>query len=197
MAIEAVIFDVGNVLIEERWDLVEKELRKITPDVTLSQFRAAVKGKHWKDYSEGRIQPAEFWDYIAAEIEIDKKYSNKLSSVFSRVWSPDDYSVLDSLKHGIKTYVLTNSTPENEEVFEKIVILLDKKYYSHRIGVSKPDPNAYLMILSEQDLIPQKTLFVDDKQINLEAAAKLGIVTELCQSPQDLGAILAKYDLLR
>jgi len=98
MAIEAVIFDVGNVLIEERWDLVERELIKVTQDVSLSQFKDAVKGKHWKDYSEGRMQQGEYWNLIAEEIGLDQSYSNKLSSVFSKVWTTDDYTALDNLK---------------------------------------------------------------------------------------------------
>jgi len=46
------------------------------------------------------------------------------------------------------------------------------------------------MVITEQGLFPERTLFVDDKQINLDAAAQLGLVTELCHRPQDLRGFL-------
>ena len=46
--------------------------------------------------------------------------------------------------------------------------------YEHRV---KPDPEFYKIALNRFNLIPETTLFIDDKLKNVEAAAALGIRT--------------------
>ena len=45
------------------------------------------------------------------------------------------------------------------------------------MGVRKPDPTFFQIILEEMKENPADTVFVDDRQSNLKAAAKLGVQT--------------------
>ena len=56
-----------------------------------------------------------------------------------------------------------------------LFILFEKVYYSYEMGMRKPNPSIYSSILNKHDLSPKRTLFVDDKKANTDAAASLGI----------------------
>jgi len=51
------------------------------------------------------------------------------------------------------------------------------KVISCRINKMKPEPDIYHHLLDNFDLIPEQTVFIDDTEINLSAAAELGIRT--------------------
>jgi len=73
-------------------------------------------------------------------------------------------------------------------------ILIPKKYYSifeeevvscidH---VRKPNPEAFKLILKKMNVLPEQTIFVDDKQENVNAARELGIKAVLFVNNQKL-----------
>ncbi len=47
--------------------------------------------------------------------------------------------------------------------------------WSCELGIGKPDPEIYLHTCKELDVLPQETLFLDDKPENVAAAAKVGL----------------------
>ena len=51
----------------------------------------------------------------------------------------------------------------------------EKVYFSFDMGLRKPDPKIYQFLLDQHNLIPENTLFVDDKKENTDAAAALGL----------------------
>ena len=52
-----------------------------------------------------------------------------------------------------------------------------KAYYSHLVGLRKPDVRIYELVLNENNLVPEETLFLDDLGENLKSARSLGIRT--------------------
>ncbi len=52
-----------------------------------------------------------------------------------------------------------------------------KIYYSHEIGLRKPDPEAFKIIFKENTIKPDQTLFIDDIEENLLPAKHLGMFT--------------------
>ncbi len=52
-----------------------------------------------------------------------------------------------------------------------------KAYYSHLVGLRKPDVRIFELVLRENNLVPQETLFLDDLGENLKSARSLGIQT--------------------
>ncbi|MGH9357136.1 MAG: HAD-IA family hydrolase [Terriglobia bacterium] len=54
------------------------------------------------------------------------------------------------------------------------------------LGLKKPDDAIYRMALKLTQRSPQECLFVDDRKLNLERAARCGIRTLYCQDPIQL-----------
>jgi FMN phosphatase YigB (HAD superfamily) len=53
--------------------------------------------------------------------------------------------------------------------------LFKTPYYSHKIGQRKPDPASFQFILDKEGLIAAETLFIDDNEPNIIAAASVGL----------------------
>ena len=53
--------------------------------------------------------------------------------------------------------------------------LFKKTYYSHEMGMRKPDPASFQYILDQEGLIAAETLFIDDNDPNVIAAASVGL----------------------
>jgi putative hydrolase of the HAD superfamily len=55
--------------------------------------------------------------------------------------------------------------------------LFVKVYYSFQMGMRKPDVEIFEFALSDSNLLPKETLFVDDMQVNIESAEKADLQT--------------------
>ena len=91
---------------------------------------------------------------------------------------------LQLLSYKYKLFLLTNTDEIHINRFEHKVGIsffsdfyqcFEKVFYSYEMGMRKPDPAIYSFILNKHDLNPKKTLFVDDKKVNTDAAEKLGM----------------------
>ena len=86
-------------------------------------------------------------------------------------------------------FLLSNTNTIHQQAFNKIFentvgegsfnSFFDKAYYSHEIGLRKPNADAYQYILQENNLQPYETLFIDDTPGNIEGAKAVGMPTIL------------------
>jgi FMN phosphatase YigB (HAD superfamily) len=53
--------------------------------------------------------------------------------------------------------------------------LFKTPYFSHKMGQRKPDPASFLHILEKERLIAEETIFIDDNEPNVIAAASVGL----------------------
>ena len=53
----------------------------------------------------------------------------------------------------------------------------DACYLSYQCGIMKPDPAIFHLMLEEEGILPNETLFLDDGPQNVKVAASLGIQT--------------------
>jgi HAD superfamily hydrolase (TIGR01509 family) len=67
--------------------------------------------------------------------------------------------------------------------------------YSFEVGVSKPDPQAFNLILEKLHVTPTECLFIDDSLRNVEAAAKLGINAIQFENSKQLKSELQKLKI--
>jgi glucose-1-phosphatase len=51
----------------------------------------------------------------------------------------------------------------------------EKVYFSYEMGMRKPDTEIYHALIRQHELLPKRTLFIDDKKENTDAAKALGL----------------------
>ena len=74
--------------------------------------------------------------------------------------------------------MLSNGVPEvmaRVRSERELATYFDAVIVSCEVGVAKPDPTIYEIILSRLRVEPHQALFVDDRIENLEGAARLGL----------------------
>lgn len=95
--------------------------------------------------------------------------------------------ILQQLQLHFDTFLLSNTNEIHEEAFNKILksqagfkslgVFFDKLYYSHRVGLRKPGKEIFQLILEQNSLNPEKTLFIDDSPQHIATAKALGLQT--------------------
>ena len=55
--------------------------------------------------------------------------------------------------------------------------LFTKPYYSHKMGLRKPDKEIFEFVLADSGLEAGETIFIDDNAMNVATAQSLGIGT--------------------
>lgn len=112
---------------------------------------------------------------------------------------------LQMLSRKYKLFLLTNTDEIHISKFEHNVGIsffsdfyqcFEKVYYSYEMGMRKPDTAIFNYIINKHDLSPKRTLFIDDKKENTDAAASLGIHTwNLQVGKEDVVDLFSKKEL--
>jgi len=94
--------------------------------------------------------------------------------------------ILQQLRIYYDLILLSNTNEIHEEAFVKILkdayginiaTFFDRVYFSHRVGLRKPDTAIFTKVLEDNGFTAQHTLFIDDSPQHIEAAKTLGIQT--------------------
>ena len=200
MSIEAVIFDIGNVLIEwqpeRHYDARIGEARRkaMFAEVDLHGMNDLVdKGGPFKETIYNTAAKYPDWE---AEIRLWHDEWIHMAS------PPIDHSLhlLRSLRtKGVPVFALTNFGIESFAFAETQYGFLrefDRRYISGHMGVIKPDAEIYQRVEVDCGIAPEALLFADDRIDNIEAASARGWQTHLFEGPQGWADTLVSHNLL-
>lgn len=177
--IDTLVFDIGQVLVQFRWQEYIKELG-FDEDIQKQVANATVLSKWWSEVDRG----LEKLEFEAAMIADHPELAEELVLFFERIEAiiatyPYAEPLLKRLKEeGYKIYLLSNfgnfyfhqNLPKF--TFRKYV---DGELISYQIGSIKPEPMIYETLLSRFHLKPEQIAFLDDNPKNIEAARKIGM----------------------
>ncbi len=200
MAVNAVIFDIGNVLIE--WQPERYYDRVIGYDRRKKMF-AEVDLHGMND----RVDRGEnFTNVIYETADATPEWRDEI-----RMWHdnwielatpPIDHSIrlLRALRgKGVPVYALSNFGIESFAYAETKYPFLgefDKRYISGHMAVIKPDPLIYQMVEDDCGHAPGSLLFADDRYDNIAEADRRGWKTHLFAGAQGWADRLVEEGLL-
>ena len=177
---DTVIFDLGNVLVMYDW---KNCLQKFgyAPDVYEAVAKAVFLSPTWQEGDRGTYGKEDWCD---AFVKNAPKYEKEIREVYRHLGETilsTDYT--DALiryfkEKGYALYYLSNYS---EEVFEqskdtlKFLNEFDGGVFSWQAKQMKPDPSIYQTLLRKYKLAPERSLFFDDLQANVDAACREGI----------------------
>ena len=200
MRVEAVIFDIGNVL--TRWQ-PEAFYDRVIGEARRRALFDAVDLHRMNDEVDAG---AEFRDTIYAWAEDYPEWSSEIRMWHDR-WielaSPrieGSIALLRALRgKGVPVFALTNFGASSYAAAVPLLDFLrefDREYVSGRMGVIKPDPRIYQMVEADCGLSGDRLLFADDKPENIAAAADRGWRTHQFETWQGWAARLVAEGLL-
>jgi 2-haloacid dehalogenase len=197
---QAVIFDVGNVLL--RWD-PRLLYRQLLPDeAAIDAFFAEADFHAWNlEFDRGRG-----WDEGVAELAARLPHRAELVRAFHHRWHDTlpgaiegSVAILEALDAaGAPLFAITNFSGEKwAETRARFAFLgrfRDVVVSGHERLV-KPDPAIYRLCLERNGLAATDCVFVDDSPANVATAAALGIDAICFTGPEALAAELARRGL--
>ena len=184
MSIKAVIFDMGGVLVrtEDRGPRATLGLRFGKTYNELDQIVFANKSSGRA--SRGEISARDHMLHVMRTLNLPET-DEAIDSFVDEFFLGDevDKEMIDyiqSLRPRYKTVMLSNAWDNLRKVLVnkwKIADAFDEIFISAEMGLAKPDPKIYEMVIEKLGIAPKEILFIDDFIENIEAARKLGIQT--------------------
>lgn len=194
---QAVIFDFGGVLnLEANHEALDRFIQNNFP---LSPKVFATADQERKYWSKAGMTEEEFWNYYSyrKNITLPQKWKAALEPLLKSAVGADPkmYRLIDELKtSGLRVGMLSNVNKGRAKMLRQFGFYapFDPLILSSEVGLEKPHPEIYLLLLKALDLPAQDVIFVDDKPSNIAAAKKLGIDGIIFESEPQLRSELKK-----
>jgi len=199
---QAVIFDIGNVLV--RWE-PRLLFRQLLPDeAAVEDFLAEIGFAAWNlEQDRGRS-----WDEGVALLSTAYPHRAPLITAFVERWHETlpglidgSVAILEELRAGgVPLYAITNYSgktwAETVARFPRLRAAFRDVVVSAHERVVKPDPAIYRICLERNGLRADEVVFIDDSEANVAGAAALGIDAIRFTDPPALRAALQARGLL-
>jgi FMN phosphatase YigB (HAD superfamily) len=204
--IKQIIFDLGGVILNIDYHLTIKAFIDLGVEDFDGIYCQAKQINLFDDLDKGLIKPQQFRDELRkltgiplSDDDIDKAWNAILLD-----FPEENIALLQDAKKHYRTFILSNTNEIHFPVYTKMLQqkfginelsdLFEKEYYSHKLGLRKPDKKIFGLVLSENNLDPAETLFIDDSEQNTEAASALGIQTYLFKPGEKLTPIFFRKE---
>ena len=178
--IQAIIFDMGGVILRSI-DYSPRSALAKKYGLTLKQLENLVfENETAKLAMLGKISEPQHWKTVCDLLQVPPEGRKAFEDDF---WQGDRLDgelidFLDSMRPKIKVALLSNAwTGARQSLLEKHACkdVFDVSIFSYEVGMAKPDPAIYRLILERLGVAASSSIFVDDNKQNIESAAALGI----------------------
>lgn len=172
-----VVFDLGRVVFAQDPAKSTAEFKQFFSYVSLTPMP-----QFWTDYDMGVLSFDQVAEELAAYRGVEPKFAREMISIAigkQETIRPTE-KLIDELKAaGYKLYVLSNMSREFIDFLrkQKVYENFDGDVVSCEVGIVKPMPEIYDLLLERFDLDAAETIFIDDRKENVDAAAAKGIAT--------------------
>ena len=180
-SIEAVAFDFGGVMVSFH-GFKSFEEAGASLGLEAGELLETVWGSpEWQLALVGTISDEEFWQRLGPRLglrsqeEIDRFVADLFRDAAA---DPRMVDLVRRLRGPCRTGLLSNASDLLPSLLRErygLDGLFDVKVISALVGVAKPDPAIYRVLLERLGTGPESTVFVDDREQNIAAAVALGI----------------------
>jgi len=199
--VRAVLFDLGGVLVD--WNPRHLYCRLFTDEEAMESFLATVCTQAWNEQQDAGRPFCEGVELLVAR---HPQHADEIRAYDAR-WGEmlkgaveESVAILGELRaRGVPLFALTNWSAEKFPLARARFAFLewfDGILVSGEERLKKPDPRIYRLAVERFELEPAETLYVDDAEANIAAAALLGFKTHRFVEPPALRNLLVSCGLL-
>jgi len=194
--IEAVILDLGGVILDIDYHLTINAFKDLGISNFEDQYSKKVQSGLFDLLETGKISASEFYH------EMRTVNTSMTDEQIQQAWNAmlldfphGRLEFLQQIKKRYPLFLLSNTNEIHLTEFTKTLqrhghgnlsLFFDKVYLSHEIGQRKPNREAFELILKEQGLTPENTLFVDDSEQHITGARSIDIQAYHLEAPETL-----------
>ena len=205
MAVQAAVFDIGEVLVQWRPERVYDRL--IADEAERARFRAEICTDAWNAAFDRGAPMPEGVEAHAARHPAHADLIRAWWSCWPEMFAPaidGSVALFRALKAaGVPVFGLTNFAAETFEIAQRMYPVLtefDRVVVSAHVRRNKPEPEIYEALEREAaeaaGLAPDALFFTDDRAENVAAARARGWTAHLFRGPYGLSRALVETGLL-
>jgi putative hydrolase of the HAD superfamily len=204
--IDAIILDLGGVLINLDYNKTASELSKLGVDLGYSK---AEQHDLFDQLEEGKITGSAFISELSSFTSQDAREEELI-----RAWNAilldlplERLQLVEELRKSFPVYLFSNTNEIHIEEVNKglkeyhgihnLDGHFEQVYLSHELGLRKPKVEAFQAIIDEQKLTPERTLFIDDSIQHVIGARNAKLKAEHLELEQeDIHGLLKRLGLI-
>lgn len=173
-----IVFDLAGVVFARNPERFPRRLEEFfsfvftTPEGGIPKF--------WSDYDRGTRSVDEVAEAVAEyrKCSVEEAKANMLLAIEYQEEVEPTARLIPQLKEaGYRVIVLSNMSKEYIEFLRRQPVYshFDEDIISCEVGLVKPEREIYELLLERYNLNPDETMFIDDRQENVDMAEELGI----------------------
>lgn len=204
-SIRYLLFDLGNVLVDIDVPATINALKELTDDPALLERKLLNEGLHY-DYETGQLTTDEFLEALQP---LMRKSTDKDQIITAWNAMLFDFPFarlawLETLRDAFHVGLWSNTNAlhiawVHDHIDRKYGVrdfesrYFDRVYYSHDVGLRKPDLACFTHVLESEPFDPGQILFIDDIPENVYAARQVGINAIVHDPQQEIAICLQEY----
>lgn len=207
--IKNIIFDYGNVIFTIDFQRTQQAF--INLGISNIEDFFAHKGHDplFDEFEKGNISADAFRNGIRRKANKPQLSDQQIDTAWNTIFVGIDegnHELLLKIKQKYNTFLLSNTNEIHFKYFSNYVektfglkdnsSLFNQVYYSHLLGMRKPNADIFEYVLQANHLKPSETLFIDDSPQHLKTAQQLGMHTYLMTAPDNVQTYFKTNGLL-
>jgi len=194
-----IVFDLGEVIIDLQPEKVIEGLVEVTGNENGQYLRdLIISSPELYQFEVGKITEEEFLFAVNSHLQSAMTIT-KFQEIWNKMLKPvakEKVELLNGLRKNHKILFLSNTNITHQKEFDRMISehhgiealehLVDEALYSHLVGMRKPEPEIYELLVEKAGSKPDEIVFIDDRVENIESAKKLGIGGVVLGKPTDL-----------
>ncbi len=189
--IKNLLFDMGAVLINIDYNKTIHAFQEIGINDFGTQFSQTTASPIFESLETGKITEVAFYQQIQSQCSntVDSTAIKNAWNAILEDFRKESMDFLFTLKKEYRLFLLSNT---NAIHLDEVNLILQKQlgvnqvddyfekaYYSHKVGMRKPNADIFEFVLEDANINAAETLFIDDTQMNINTATTLGFKTHL------------------
>ncbi len=189
--IKNLIFDFGNVIIDLDIERTWASLQHFVGDDYAQKLKAVYpSGDVFIDFEVGKISEQTFLETLrcVSNVPLSIRQVKEAWNAMLLTIKPERFEMLLRLRKNYRVFLLSNTNETHLSFVDGYLRTIygfdidhfsntyfEKAYYSHIIGLRKPNNNIYEFVLNDVGLKAEESLFFDDVLENIEGANRVGL----------------------
>lgn len=197
MKYEAIVFDLGGVLIDLDYQLTIDAFKKLGISDFDKMYSQAAQNNLFDDFETGQISAQRFINTLLPYLSQGTTPNKVVQAWNAMILSvpPEKIELLEKLRKDYPIYLLSNTNELHVPVVRRewakvtdkpMEDFFDHIYFSHEIHLRKPDDAIFEFVCAQQNLLPEKTLFIDDSIQHIKGAENVGLQTYFLENSENL-----------
>lgn len=205
---DTLIFDIGNVIVDIDYMRPVAEFQKLTV-VDFAEIASYNRDhKLFDAFEKGKLSEAEFHNELRRFLRpgvTDKEILDAWNSILI-AYPKAKLELLETLKNNYRVLALSNINETHVRELDRVAAqqlgasafadFFHKAYYSHEMGLRKPEKEIYEEVLRTENLNPERTFFVDDLAENVASARQVGLDAYQLTERDNLHLLLQQSEII-